>query len=64
MFAEGDFTGDGVFDQTDIVATLQAGHYLQGPYTLMRESDDVAPSLSKRSDTDAEIVDVVFLDYV
>ena len=29
---QGDWNGDGVFDQLDIVAALQTGNYLQGPY--------------------------------
>ena len=31
-FEQGDWNGDGVFDQLDIVAALQTGNYLQGPY--------------------------------
>ena len=31
-FEEGDWTGDGVFNHLDIVAALQTGLYLQGPY--------------------------------
>ena len=39
-WSEGDWTGDGLFDQLDIVAwRLQSGHYLQGPYAERRESD-------------------------
>jgi len=30
---EGDWTGDGVFDQFDIVAALQTDDYLRGPRT-------------------------------
>jgi hypothetical protein len=29
---EGDWTGDGVFDQRDVVAALQTGSYQSGPY--------------------------------
>ena len=29
-----DVDGDGIFDQFDLVAALQAGHYLHGPYAL------------------------------
>ena len=31
-WAEGDWTGDGVFSQLDVVAALQTGNYLRGPY--------------------------------
>lgn len=31
-FQEGDWTGDGVFDQADIVTALQTGNHIQGPY--------------------------------
>ncbi len=48
----GDWTGNGVFDQLDIIAALQTGNYLQGP----------SASLAK-SDRDAE-VDAVFNDEV
>ena len=31
----GDWNVDGVFDQMDIVAALQTGNYLQGPYAAV-----------------------------
>jgi hypothetical protein len=31
MWEEGNWNRDGVFDQLDIVATLQTNNYLQGP---------------------------------
>ena len=33
--SEGDWNGDGVFDQEDIVAALATGNYLQGPYAAV-----------------------------
>ena len=32
---EGDGNGDGVFDHEEIVAVLQTGNYLQGPYAAV-----------------------------
>ena len=32
---QGDWDGDGAFDQLDIVAALQTGNYLQGPYVAV-----------------------------
>jgi hypothetical protein len=32
---EGDWNGDGVFDQSDIVAALQTGNFRQGPYAAV-----------------------------
>ena len=32
---EGDWDGDGLFSQIDIVAALQTGNYLQGPYASL-----------------------------
>jgi hypothetical protein len=34
-WSEGDWNGDGLFDQKDIVAALQMGKYLQGPYEAL-----------------------------
>ncbi len=38
-FEQGDWNNDGVFDQLDIVAALQTGNYLQGPYASLAKSD-------------------------
>ena len=38
-FEEGDFNGDGLFNQQDLVAALQTGSYLQGPNSADTESD-------------------------
>ncbi len=35
---EGDWNSDGIFDQLDIVAALQTGNYLQGPYASLAKS--------------------------
>ncbi len=36
---EGDWNGDGLFNQLDIIAALQTGNYLQGPYASLAKSD-------------------------
>ncbi len=36
---EGDWDGDGIFDRLDIIAALQTGNYLQGPYASLVKSD-------------------------
>jgi hypothetical protein len=36
-------TGDGVFDQRDIIAALAADHYLTGPYAVARPGQDADP---------------------
>ncbi len=38
-FEQGDWNGDGIFDQDDIIAALQTGNYLQGPYASLAKSD-------------------------
>ena len=35
-WSQGDWTGDGLFDQLDLVAALQTGGYLQGPLAAAR----------------------------
>ncbi len=47
-FEQGDWNGDGLFNQADIVAALQTGNYLQRSFASLA-----------RSDRDAE-VDAVF----
>ena len=37
-FEEGDWNNDGVFNQSDIVAALQTGNYLQGPYAAVDDA--------------------------
>ena len=39
IFEEGDWNNDGIFNQLDIVAALQPGNYLQGPYARLAKSD-------------------------
>ncbi len=33
-FEQGDWNRDGVFNQLDLIAALQTGNYLQGPYAV------------------------------
>ena len=39
---ERDWTGDGIFNQLDLVAALQTGNYLQGSYASLAKSDRAA----------------------
>ncbi len=39
---EGDWNRDGVFNQLDLIAALQTGNYLQGPYASLAESARIA----------------------
>ena len=45
-WSQGDWTGDGVFDQRDIVAALQTGTYLREPLLAVnRAKADILGSL-------------------
>ncbi len=48
---EGDWNGDGLFNQLDIIAALQTGNYLQGPYASLAKSDRDAEVLCWSSET-------------
>ena len=41
VWSEGDWNGDGEFDQLDLVEALKSGSYMQGPLAAGRASDDV-----------------------
>ena len=58
-WGEGDWNGDGVFDNLDVLAALQTGNYLQGTYAAKDlPSGDISSLLSdmdvRSSDDDTE----------
>jgi hypothetical protein len=66
-WAEGDWSGDGVADQRDVIAALRTGNYLQGPYAadrpVCRTDSEVFEALSPTNEADrvchARAVDVL-----
>ena len=42
IWEQGDWNGDGIFGQHDLVAALVTGNYLQGPYASLAKSDRYA----------------------